>query len=336
MEEEKLNQYKNWMSNLSFFNYHSFIIDNIENLWQLTNFIGFSFSEYANNRYNVKFDYSTISLDETIDLASNFFLNHGFDINIKQMIENKILILNTNVTKKIDSYYGIKEDGISDYDENHNKIVTINLEGTIYDSIIIIHELMHYLNQPLNKRNEVSDLLTEAVSYGAEFIFCEDLKNQKYSKDRELHFKCLEKTIYNYACNIYYIYKIIYLYKIKGDITEEKYNELYNDNQYLNTMKKFEEYVERKKLIFHDTWYILGLTLSIYILEQYRENNDNIKYIHFLNDNINDKSFEECLKIIDINDINSFKEKIKKSVKSFKNLLDDIYLNAGIKEKKLT
>lgn len=60
------------------------------------------------------------------------------------------------------------------------------------------------------------------------------------------------------------------------------------------------------------------------------------KYIHFLNDNINDKSFEECLKIIDINDINSFKEKIKKSVKSFKNLLDDIYLNAGIKEKKLT
>lgn len=32
MEKEKLEQYKNWMCNLSFFNDHSFIIDNIENL----------------------------------------------------------------------------------------------------------------------------------------------------------------------------------------------------------------------------------------------------------------------------------------------------------------
>ena len=52
MEKEKLEQYKNWMCNLSFFNNHSFIIENIENLWQLTNYIEFSFSKYIDDKYN--------------------------------------------------------------------------------------------------------------------------------------------------------------------------------------------------------------------------------------------------------------------------------------------
>ncbi len=334
MEKEKLEQYKNWMCNLSFFNYHSFIIDNIENLWQLTNYIGFSFSKYIDDKYKVELDYSSINLDETINLAQDFFKKHNFNVNIKQMIEDKILILNKNVNKETNSYYGTKKDGISDYDENHNKIVTINLEETIYDSIIIVHELMHYLNQPLDKRSEVSDLLTEAISYSAELIFCEDLKSKKYNQDKELHFKCLEKTTYSYAYNIYYVYKIIYLYKLKGDITEEKYNELYNDDQYLNTMQKYEEYVERRGSIFHDTWYMIGLPLAIYLLEEYRKNSDNIKYIHLLNENINNKSLEECLNMIGINSIDVFKEKIQNSVESFKKLLDDIYLKVDIPRKK--
>ena len=326
MEKEKLEQYKNWMCNLSFFHYHSFIMDNIENLWKLTNYMLFSFSKYRDGKYKVKRNYSSISLDETINLAQEFFTIYNFDINIKQMIEDKTLVLNKNINKETNSYYGTIQDGMSDYDENHNRIVTINLEGTIYDSIIIIHELMHYLNQPLDKRNETSDLLTEAISYGAELIFCETLKNKRYNQDRELHFKYLEKLIYNYAYNIYYIYKIIYLYKLKGDITEEEYNELYNDNQYLNTMQKFEEYAERHGSIFRDTWYMFGLPLAIYLLEEYRKNSDNIKYIHLLNENINNKNPEQCLNVIDIRNIDVFKEKIQNSVESFKKLLDDIYV----------
>lgn len=326
MEKEKLEQYKNWMNNLSFFNYHSFIIDNIEYLWQLTNFIGFSFSNYSDNEYQAKHNYSSISLDETINLAQDFFTNHNFDINIRKMIEDNILLLNINGNKKTNNYYETIHDGSSYYDENGNRIITINLEETIYDSFVIVHELMHYLNQPLHKRNEVSDLLTEAVSYGAELIFSEDLKNTEYNQDREAHFKSLEKTTYNYAYNIYYIYKIINLYKVKNDITKEKYNELYDDNQYLNTINKFKEYAEMHNLIFHDTWYILGLPISIYFLEEYRKDSNNIKYIHLLNENINNKSINECLNMIDIISIDNFKDKIKNSFNSFKELLDDIYL----------
>lgn len=335
MKKEELEQYKNWMQNLSFFSYHSFIIDNIENLWNLTNFIKSTFSKYETGKYKTECNYSSISLNKTINLAQDFFIKQNINLNIRKMIKNKTLILNSTIIKDKSNYYGTKHDGISFSDENNNKIITINLEETIYDSIIIVHELMHYLNQPSQQRNEVSDLLTEAVSYGAELMFCEDLKDKKYNQDRKLHFKLLEKTTYNYACNIYYIYKIVYLYKIKGDITEGKYNELYNDNQYLNTITKFKQYVESRGSIFSDTWYIIGFPLSIYFLEEYRKNTDNIKYLHLLNENINNKNLEDCLNIIGINGIADLK-RIQNSIESFKKLLDDIYLQENIYSKNIS
>ena len=91
MEKEKLEQYKNWMCNLSFFNDHSFIIDNIENLWQLTNYIGFSFSKYIDDKYKVELDYSSINLEETINLAQDFFKNHNFNV-VKYKKEKEVYI----------------------------------------------------------------------------------------------------------------------------------------------------------------------------------------------------------------------------------------------------
>lgn len=199
---EKIEQYKNWMTNLSFFGYHKFIIDNIENLWNLTNYVGHSYSKYTENKYQTKNKFPNISLNETIELAQQFLTKHNFNINIRQMMENGTLILNKNTPKKTNDFYDIITDGTINYDKNNKIIINISLEETIYDSIILIHELIHYLNQPLGKRNEVSDLLTEAISYGAELIFCEDLKNTQYENVRDNHFKTIEKLLYSYAYNI--------------------------------------------------------------------------------------------------------------------------------------
>lgn len=324
--DEKLDLYKTWMKNLSFFHNRSFIIENIENLWNLTNYIGSSFSKYIGDKYNIELNYSKNSLNETISLVQAFFEKYDINININQMIENKTLKLIQNSEKLTDKFYGNKLDGMSYYDENGARVVEVILDGTIYDAIIIIHELMHYFNQPNDQRNEVSDLLTESISYGMELIFCEELKNTEYEKDSQLHFKCLEKVLYNFAYNSYYIYKIVYLYKIKGDITEEKYNELFDDGSYLSTMDKFDEYIDEKGSIFYDTWYILGLPLAIYFFEQYKKDHSTIQYIKDLNDNINDKNLEQCFSLININSVSEFKEKIKESVESFKQYLDHIYL----------
>ena len=40
---------------------------------------------------------------------------------------------------------------------------------------------------------------------------------------------------------------------------------------------------------------------------------------------LNDKSLEECLSMIGINSVSEFKERIKNSIQSFMQLLDDIY-----------
>lgn len=330
---EKLEQYKNWMTNLSFFGYHKFIIDNIENLWNLTNYIGHSYSKYTEKNYQTKKEYTSINLDETIKLAQQFLTKYNFNINIRQMLENGTLNLNKNTSKITNDFYGTITDGTINYDKNNKIIITINLEETIYDSIILIHELIHYLNQPQDKRNEVSDLLTEAISYGAELIFCEDLKNTQYENVRDIHFKTIEKFLYKYAYNIYYIYKIIYLYKQTGDITEEKYNLIFNDNQYQNTMQKFDEYVENQGSIFHDTWYLFGVPLAIYLLEEYRIDNNNIQYLHILNENINNKTLNECLKLIKIDNFDIFKEKIKQSTETYKQLLDEICLKENHKKR---
>lgn len=326
MKKEKIEQYKTWMDNLSFFDNHSFVIDNIENLWNLTNYIGYSFSKYIKYYQKENNTYSNINLNETITLAQDFFFDHNFNINVAQMIKDNTLIINEKAINKRNDFNGTEQDGISYYDENHNKVAAINSQKTINDSIVIIHELLHYLNQPPYKRNGVSDLLTEAISYGAELIFCEELKNKKYKEDCESHFKNIAILTYKYAYSIYNIYKIVYLYKEKNDITEEKYNELYNDNQYLNTMKDFEKYTELHCSIFRDTWYMIGLPLAIYLLEEYKKDKNNIKYIHILNENINKKDLKWCMNAIGINNISILKEKIKTSIENFKVSLDDIYL----------
>lgn len=317
MQKDRINLYENWMYNLSFFDYHNFIIDNIDTLWKLTNYILNDFKDFNKENNYLNIEYPRINLDETITLTQEFFDNHSFDINIKELIKDKVLTLNKNVDKETNSYYNTKSDGNSTYDENQNRIVTVNLEETLYDSAVLIHELLHYLNQPISGRNETSDLLTEAISYAGELIFFEDLNNKELTKKHNIY---LEKTMYTYANNIYYIYKLINLYKTKQSLSEEKYNELYKDNNYEFTINRFEEYISNKGSIYRDTWFMLGLPLSIYLLEEYKKDNDNFNYIHLLNNNINKKDINECLNLINFN-----KETLKESFNTFRQDLNNNY-----------
>lgn len=317
MQKDRINLYENWMYNLSFFEYHNFIIDNIDTLWKLTNYILNDFKDFNKENNYLNIEYPRINLNETITLTQEFFDNHNFDINIKELIKDKVLTLNKNIDKETNDYYNTKSDGISTYDENQNRFVTVNLEETLYDSAVLIHELLHYLNQPISGRNETSDLLTEAISYAGELIFFEDLNNKELTKKHNI---CLEKTMYTYANNIYYIYKLINLYKTKQSLSEEKYNELYKDNNYEFTINRFEEYISNKGSIYRDTWFMLGLPLSIYLLEEYKKDNDNFNYIHLLNNNINKKDINECLNLINFN-----KESLKESFNTFRQDLNNNY-----------
>jgi len=322
VSKERLNQYQIWFRNLSFFNNNSYVLDNINDLWNLINYIGYRYHRIVKRTSCEGLHYSGMSSEETFWYAQTFFDNHNVDLNIQTLLEEEILNI-LDSSRKHDDYYNTEQDGCSYYDDNGKKVVDSVFIGKSLDCAILIHELMHYYNQPSEKRNIINDLLTESISYGAELMFYEDNK-EKFQEDRYLHYAGVMRTLYGLVDKIYYIYKIIYLFHETKTINKRAYNKLFKDNGYEITLKCFEEYASLKKSILKDTWTILDLVLAIYFLEEYRVNPEFSKNILEFNDSLNRLTFYECLSIIGMNNKEEIISKIKSSSDSFINYFEKI------------
>ncbi len=324
--KERIEQYKEWFSNLSFFGNNSFVIDNIEYLWYYVKRVDRLFHKIS--RENIKkIEYTKLETKQIIDISQKFLDNHKIKINIKALIDKGILVI-VNKEKPKNEYYDTIQDGIIHYDKEKDKIkIELLLENSIFDCGVLIHELMHYLNQPKENRNIVSDLLTEAVSYSTEMIFYEDMKDSylnDYNKTYYGFIRTLNAKIY-YS---YYIYKIIYLYKIKKDINEELYKEVFNDEYYEETIEAFEKYASNRNQIFKDTWNVISLPLTTYIIEKYNNKEIQFDSIIEFSDSINDKSIEECIKIVGIDSRDDFCiktiEAVEKGIEHFNKIIEEI------------
>ena len=325
---EKEAQYKGWMVNLSFFSDNSFVLDNIEILYDLINYIARSYENYIHiNKTDI--DYTKFTLEDNLPLVQEFFNRHGFNLNLDKMIKNGNIIFD-HFDKKRD-YYGAKTDGSSYYGADNKKIVSINVNSSLYDGIVLTHEIMHYLNQPDDKRGIVSDLLTEACSFASELVFCDEIKDMGYVNDYKLCLLYIMNTIYKMAIDINPIYKIIYLYKMSGKINSCAYDKIFNDGKYSIVMDRFNEYTDLRCNVFRDTWYIIGIPIAIYLYLETKHDKSNFKYIKILNDNLNQKGFFECLSLIDMSD---YRKKIELSTLEFLKVLDDIYQKDDVIRKK--
>ena len=309
VSQERINTYKIWFENMSFFSFNSFILDEIENLWNLSNYIYYKYVEVIKNIKFEKYDFSYVSLEENISLAQQFLDKHNIKISIKELIANGNIVFKI-IDEKI-------KDGKSYYDKDNKKMIEIYLHNNIIDSCILIHEIMHYLNQPESKRNFVSDLLTESLFYGMEFIYIEELKQIKYSNDLSMFMKFGTPTILKYMDKVYYCYKLILIYKKEKDISLEAYSKIFQDNNFEKTIDYFEKYVKEHNFVVEDTWNVIGFPIAIYILETYKKDSSIIKKLMKYNDAINEKSYQECLNIIGLNIETEFTNKIKLSTASF-------------------
>ena len=310
--KERINTYKKWFENMSFFSFNSFILDEIENLWNLSNYI---YDKYIDVIKDINFqphNFSYVSLEENISLAQQFLDKNNINVSIKELIANGNIIF-----KKIDDKTAKSKDGNSYYDEDNKRVIEIYLNNNIIDSCILIHEIMHFLNQPESKRDFVSDLLTESLSYGMEFIYIEELKQIKYSNDLNIFMKFVVPTILKCMDKVYYCYKLILLYKKEKNLSLEAYNKFFNDNNYEKTIDYFEEYVKGHNLVVRDTWNVIGFPIAIYILETYKKDKSIIKKLMEYSEALNEKDYRECLDIIGLNIDNDFTDKIKSSTCGF-------------------
>lgn len=331
--KERIEQYKRWFSNLSFFEKNSFVIDNIEDLWTFVKKMNDHFSKISRETLS-KIELTKLDKKQIIDMSQSFLNNHKIKLNIQELIDNGVLVIEDEKKLK-NGYDNTTTDGMIYYDEEEKKIkITIRLENSIFDCGVLIHELMHYLNQPNGKRNTVSDLLTEAVSFSIEMIFYKEIEESYPDDSSKMNYgfmRTLNAKIY-YS---YYIYKIIYLYKIKKDINEDLYSEVFNDKYYEETLDAFEKYVSNRKSIFKDTWNVISLPLVIYILDKY--NNGEIEFdsiIEFSN-NINSKSMEECMNILGITSKEDYYKKTLESLKKEIERINKIIEEMNKKSKKV-
>lgn len=83
VSQERIKDYKDWFENLSFFSFNSFILDEIENLWNLLNYIYSNYLEVLKSVEFEKNDISFVSLEENISMAQQFFDKYHINISIK-------------------------------------------------------------------------------------------------------------------------------------------------------------------------------------------------------------------------------------------------------------
>lgn len=324
---EKIEQYQIWFDNLSFFGGNTFILDAIEDLWKLINFAGSLFSQ-TNAKINIKgMNYSKVSKEETLRFVQSFFDKFNIKLNVSDLVKNNVLILEEDGEKKVNTFFNSRQSGHNYYDANGNKCISVVLEGSFLDGIVLVHELMHYLNQSDIKRSFCSNLFTEAISYGAESIYVFSFSEDFCSLDNKLYFNGMFHTIYSYFYQIYYIYKIILLYKRKGDIKESLYDEMFSDKGFLITMEEFDKFVSEKNSILSSTSYVIGFTLAIYLFMEYRKDQNSFDLLLKLNDTIlnNDNiSVQECLIKIGFSSEDDFIKKIKNSLNEFLKFISEL------------
>jgi hypothetical protein len=155
-----------------------------------------------------KQNYSQVSLNESNYLVQNFFDKFAINLNIKELEKKEILIFDKYKNNKKRTY-----DGCNYYDENGNKKSIVYSRQNIKDSILITHELTHYINQPNKQRNLISCSLTEILSYSEELIYLNNLYYQ--FNNQEINKLLLKERndalIFSY--DLYNIFKLIIVYK---------------------------------------------------------------------------------------------------------------------------
>lgn len=321
-----IDKFKKSIDDLSFFNKGEFISKNYDFIHRLSWLLIEKFEDI--NKLNIDDDlnYQKMSIDESVALAQKFFDNHDIDININDMIKEKKLVFTDEYELTLEEGKDPQISGTSLYDENNERKIEIGITNTIHDSLVLVHEIVHYLNQPEHYRNETSDLLTEALSYTYEYIFCNEL-DKKYSESQKLHFQLFERLITNFTRKVCDIYGALSLYYKTGDITEDTYNKVYDDNGYHLMINNIEKYITEGNNVMYDTFYVLGVPLGIYMVEEYKKDNSFINKIELLNNSINDKTMEECLNIINIKSLKDCYNKCEKSINKYVILLKELYGN---------
>ena len=266
-----------------------------------------------------KNNYDLMELSNSFEMSQQFFNMHNIKINLKELFDNKILVFYDDDGRRNNQFFSDNFGPASyqGYTKQRGKYIEIFLSNSIMDAFAIAHEVTHYMNQPEGQRSVVSDMLTESLSYGMEFVFAQLLLNENFMiEDAKYFIYNCHIELLKYAYKMAPIYRILHVYKKCKKINIRKYNKIIENGNYENDIAIFIEYINANRDYIHDTWDFLGRSMAVYIYNEYRKDKEIIRKMIKLNDAINYMVFEYCLQIIGIQNMDDLFYKISDALES--------------------
>lgn len=337
--EKEINQFLKNLFNTSY-NENKIFLNNLKNIYIL---ISFLYNNLEKLDIDTKDLRNTTRKDyvEKTQLINDFYKSLGINFKVNDIEKNGTLnILETNEPKDATSQltYGnnnyifyerrsfnfkTKEDNI--ISRNYHKAINVYNNGLLIDSIIWVHEISHYKNQPKEKRHEANDILTELIAYTEELLYIDYLENFGYEEEAKI-FKIMEyQNLYSILNFSYYIIKITLLYYLLGSVNKENYLLLYKeDKSYNKALELFNKGKNDIRLCYH---YSIAI-ISLYNYIEYKKDKSFLENLKRLNKEIMNYniSLENALKIINL----------KLDRESLNKILDriNIYRNSLLEERK--
>lgn len=315
-KEIDINDFLNTFLN-NYYEIRSLLINNINVFYEMSKFV-INQSSLGEQK---EFDWNKITKStflQNVDIINKFFQEIGIQFSMDQIIRDGTLeVIPTNYERIM---YGL-----NNYIGDHKEIKVYN-NGYITDTIVWVHEISHYRNQPEEGRTEVNDLFTEALAHTTELIYTDYLEKLGFAYEASYSRNSILNTFKRASSGAYIISKIIELYEMMGKVSKETYKEFYgNDEYYDDETKKFIKNASQNPFdIFNALWYTLSGALSIYMYEEYRKNNNYANNLEELNTSLlNGDDINKCLRIIGITGYNEESlDKIKEAYDEFKKDLD--------------
>lgn len=337
--EKEINEFLKNLFNTSY-NENKIFLNNLKNIYILISFLFNNLEELDIDTKDLR---NTTRKDyvEKTKLINEFYKSLGINFKVNDIEKNGTLnILETNepidatsqLTYGNNNYifyerrsfnFKTKEDNI--ISRNYHKAINVYNNGLLIDSIIWVHEISHFKNQPKEKRHEVNDILTELIAYTEELLYIDYLENIGYEEEAKI-FKIMEyQNLYNILNFSYYIIKITLLYYLLGSVNKENYLLLYKeDKNYNKVLELFNERKNDIRLCYH---YSIAI-ISLYNYIEYKKDKSFLENLKRLNKEIMNYniSLENALEIINL----------KLDRESLNKILDriNIYRNSLLEERK--
>lgn len=269
--------------------------------------------------WNINY-FNKIDFFSKVNIVKKFFKDINMNVNIEKCLQDGTIS---------PFYIDFKGSNIKEYmkghgqvDNNKNGEVMFPNSGFLLDIVIMMHELGHYANKPIN--NQQVSLISEAIALYTELKSYDYLSSLGYDEEvkffKNFRFKNMYKDAERYTNSI----SLLLTYINFGNITKENFYKLFPQKNYsdiLDAIKGSEDFYS----IFKGMNYMFGLLMASYLYENVKEDFSFTENINILNKNLNNSNFYEILKILGIK---SFDEdsiyKLSFSIRKYIN--DDNYL----------